>query len=112
MIDYIKRLKVCIRWFQDLELSYSLEQEKLKNSLELNQQKCMELGKDYFSFFSTIVLENPHQFFLLMWSDLFNFRVSTQNQGRRTKFNHCGAEKELLFFPREVNEGRIGKNGK
>ncbi|KAE9599783.1 hypothetical protein Lal_00046116 [Lupinus albus] len=43
MIDYIKRLKVCIRWFQDLELNYSLEQERLKNSLELAQQKCMEI---------------------------------------------------------------------
>ncbi|CAL0322953.1 unnamed protein product [Lupinus luteus] len=43
MIDYIKRLKACIRWFQDLELSYSLEQERLKNSLELAQQKCMEM---------------------------------------------------------------------
>ncbi|XLR14565.1 hypothetical protein S83_042503 [Arachis hypogaea] len=43
MIDYIKRLKVCIRWFQDIEMSYSLEQERLKNSLELTQQKCMEI---------------------------------------------------------------------
>ncbi|XP_027342373.1 kinesin-like protein KIN-14N isoform X1 [Abrus precatorius] len=43
MMDYIKRLKVCIRWFQDLEINYSLEQEKLKNSLELTQQKCMEI---------------------------------------------------------------------
>ncbi|TKY48990.1 Kinesin-3 protein [Spatholobus suberectus] len=43
MMDYIKRLKVCIRWFQDLEISYSLEQEKLKNSLELAQQKCTEI---------------------------------------------------------------------
>ncbi|RZB75713.1 kinesin-like protein KIN-14N [Glycine soja] len=43
MMDYIKRLKVCIRWFQDLEMYYSLEQEKLKNSLELTQQKCIEI---------------------------------------------------------------------
>ncbi|KOM49938.1 hypothetical protein LR48_Vigan08g076500 [Vigna angularis] len=43
MVDYIKRLKVCIRWFQDLEMYYSLEQEKLKNSLELTQQKCTEI---------------------------------------------------------------------
>ncbi|OIW15461.1 hypothetical protein TanjilG_28660 [Lupinus angustifolius] len=43
MMDYIKRLKICIRWFQDLELSYSLEQERLKNSLQLSQQKCMEI---------------------------------------------------------------------
>ncbi|KAK7262655.1 hypothetical protein RJT34_30230 [Clitoria ternatea] len=43
MMDYIKRLKVCIRWFQDLEMYYSLEQEKLKNSLELTKQKCVEI---------------------------------------------------------------------
>ncbi|XP_028761771.1 kinesin-like protein KIN-14N isoform X2 [Neltuma alba] len=43
MVEYIKRLKVCIRWFQELELNYSLEQERLKNSLELTQQKCMEI---------------------------------------------------------------------
>ncbi|RZC19315.1 Kinesin-like protein KIN-14N, partial [Glycine soja] len=43
MMDYIKRLKVCIRWFQDLEISYSLEQEKLKSSLELAQQKCTKI---------------------------------------------------------------------
>ncbi|XP_020229349.1 kinesin-like protein KIN-14N [Cajanus cajan] len=43
MMDYIKRLKVCIRYFQDLEMYYSLEQEKLKNSLELTQQKCIEI---------------------------------------------------------------------
>ncbi|KAK7257315.1 hypothetical protein RIF29_31193 [Crotalaria pallida] len=43
MMDYIRRLKVCIRWFQDLEMNYSLEQERLKNSLELTQQKCVEI---------------------------------------------------------------------
>ncbi|QCD87196.1 kinesin-like protein KIN-14N isoform X1 [Vigna unguiculata] len=43
MVDYIKRLKVCIRWFQDLEMYYSLEQEKLKNSLEMTQKKCTEI---------------------------------------------------------------------
>ncbi|CAL5212919.1 unnamed protein product [Lathyrus oleraceus] len=43
MVDYIKRLKVCIRWFQDIEMSYSIEQEKLKNSLEMTQQKSVEI---------------------------------------------------------------------
>ncbi|WJX50845.1 Kinesin-like protein KIN-14N [Trifolium repens] len=43
MVDYIKRLKVCIRWFQDIEMSYSIEQEKLKNSLEMTQQKSIEI---------------------------------------------------------------------
>ncbi|KAI4333799.1 hypothetical protein L6164_018561 [Bauhinia variegata] len=43
MVDYIKRLKLCIRWFQELELSCSLEQEKLQNSLESTRQKCAEV---------------------------------------------------------------------
>lgn len=51
MAEYIRRLKICIRWFQDLELSYSLEQEKLKNSLELSQQKCVEIGEVLSDFF-------------------------------------------------------------
>lgn len=50
MVEYIKRLKVCIRWFQDLELNYSLEQERLKSSLELTSQKCMEIGEMYIFF--------------------------------------------------------------
>lgn len=52
MVDYIKRLKVCIRWFQDIEMSYSIEQEKLKNSLEMTQQKSVEIGKVNFHFSS------------------------------------------------------------
>jgi len=78
-MDYIKRLKVCIRWFQDLEISYSLEQEKLKSSLELAQQKCTEIGWDCFSF---TCLENHYQVSGLMQLDLFHCRVVTKNQGR------------------------------
>ncbi|CAI8617556.1 unnamed protein product [Vicia faba] len=43
MVDYIKRLKVCTRWFQDIEMSYSIEQERLKNSLEMTQQKSVQI---------------------------------------------------------------------
>ncbi|KAJ7948498.1 Kinesin-like protein [Quillaja saponaria] len=43
MVEYIKRLKLCIRWFQELEGSYSLELEKLQQSLEFEEQKCMEI---------------------------------------------------------------------
>ncbi|CAL9217765.1 predicted protein [Arabidopsis lyrata subsp. lyrata] len=27
MIEYVKRLRLCIRWFQELELDYVFEQE-------------------------------------------------------------------------------------
>lgn len=44
MMDYIKRLRLCIRWFQELELDYAFEQEKLKNALEMNEKHCADMG--------------------------------------------------------------------
>lgn len=44
MMDYIKRLRLCIRWFQEVELDYAFEQEKLRNALELTEQQCTEMG--------------------------------------------------------------------
>ncbi|KAL0734717.1 hypothetical protein Bca4012_010927 [Brassica carinata] len=43
MMDYIKRLRLCIRWFQELELDYAFEQEKLKNALEMNEKHCADM---------------------------------------------------------------------
>ncbi|XP_062170285.1 kinesin-like protein KIN-14N [Alnus glutinosa] len=42
MVEYIKRLKLCVKWFQELEGSYLFEQEKLLNMLESAEQKCNE----------------------------------------------------------------------
>lgn len=44
MMEYIKRLRLCIRWFQELEGDYAFELERLRNELEMNEQKCAELG--------------------------------------------------------------------
>ncbi|PIN19618.1 Kinesin (KAR3 subfamily) [Handroanthus impetiginosus] len=43
MTDCIKRLKQCIKWFQQLEGNYATEQEKLKNLLELAEKKCNDM---------------------------------------------------------------------
>ncbi|KAL6999396.1 Kinesin-like protein KIN-14N [Sarracenia purpurea var. burkii] len=43
MIEYIKRLRLCIKWFQELEGSHLLEQENLKNLLEMAEKKCTDL---------------------------------------------------------------------
>ncbi|XP_073026079.1 kinesin-like protein KIN-14N isoform X2 [Primulina eburnea] len=43
MLEIIKRLKQCIRWFQQLEGNYVLEQDKLKNLLDLADKKCNDL---------------------------------------------------------------------
>ncbi|KAL5972829.1 hypothetical protein ACLOJK_039635 [Asimina triloba] len=43
MTEYIKKLRVCIKWFQELEESYLLEQEKLRDMLKSMENKCDEL---------------------------------------------------------------------
>lgn len=51
MMDYIKRLRLCIKWFQELEGDYAFEHERLRNALELSEQKCAEMGMiDFFHF--------------------------------------------------------------
>lgn len=44
MTEYIKKLRLCIKWFQELEESYVLEQGKLRDLLESSDRKCSELG--------------------------------------------------------------------
>ncbi|CAA3010936.1 kinesin KIN-14N [Olea europaea subsp. europaea] len=41
--EYIKRLKQCIKWFQQLEGNYNTEQEKLNNLLELAEKQFNEM---------------------------------------------------------------------
>lgn len=43
MLDYIKRLRLCIKWFQELEGNYLSEQEKLKDLLEMAEKKCTDM---------------------------------------------------------------------
>ncbi|XP_057992396.1 kinesin-like protein KIN-14N isoform X2 [Hevea brasiliensis] len=43
MMDYIKRLRLCIKWFQEIEGCYLFEQEKLQNALEFNESQCAEM---------------------------------------------------------------------
>ncbi|KAE8703195.1 Kinesin-1 [Hibiscus syriacus] len=43
MMEYIKRLRLCIKWFQELEGEYAFEQEKLRSALELTERRCCEI---------------------------------------------------------------------
>ncbi|KAG9454248.1 hypothetical protein H6P81_007152 [Aristolochia fimbriata] len=43
MIEYIRKLKLCVKWFQELEISYQREQEKIQNSLESSKKREAEL---------------------------------------------------------------------
>lgn len=44
MSEYIRRLKLCIKWFQQLEENYITEQASIKGFLELAEKKCNEIG--------------------------------------------------------------------
>ncbi|KAK8527287.1 hypothetical protein V6N13_085130 [Hibiscus sabdariffa] len=43
LMEYIKRLRLCIKWFQELEGEYAFEQEKLRSALELTERRCSEM---------------------------------------------------------------------
>ncbi|BFG27566.1 hypothetical protein CerSpe_138400 [Prunus speciosa] len=42
LADYTKRLKLCIKWFQQVEEGHILEEEKLRNALSSAEQKCTD----------------------------------------------------------------------
>ncbi|KAM1873787.1 hypothetical protein ACFX13_007582 [Malus domestica] len=50
--EYVKRLKLCIKWFQELEESYLLEHEKLENDVQVSKLQRDEMG---------ILLENKEE---------------------------------------------------
>ncbi|XP_057528390.1 kinesin-like protein KIN-14N isoform X2 [Amaranthus tricolor] len=43
MMDYIRRLRLCIRWFQEVEGGYLIEQENLRQLLLEAEIKCSEI---------------------------------------------------------------------
>ncbi|KAI3988244.1 hypothetical protein MKX01_012033 [Papaver californicum] len=42
MTDYIKKLRLCIKWFQELEAGYVIEREKNQTALDSSEKKCEE----------------------------------------------------------------------
>ncbi|KAG1365370.1 kinesin-like protein KIN-14H [Cocos nucifera] len=43
MIEYIKKLRTCIRWFMELEDGYVAEQEKLRNMLDSEEKRHADI---------------------------------------------------------------------
>ncbi|XVE51198.1 hypothetical protein DITRI_Ditri02bG0020400 [Diplodiscus trichospermus] len=41
--EYNKRLKLCVKWFQQCDENHVLDKEKLKNSLEFVEKKCIDI---------------------------------------------------------------------
>lgn len=45
MTDYIKKLRMCIKWFQELEADYVIKLEKSETALKSLETKCEETGE-------------------------------------------------------------------
>lgn len=45
MIEYIKKLRICTRWYIELEDGYLAEQEKLRSMYEAEEKRRAEIGK-------------------------------------------------------------------
>ncbi|XP_074319460.1 kinesin-like protein KIN-14N isoform X2 [Silene latifolia] len=43
MMDYIRRLRLCIRWFQEVEGGYILEQDNLRELVEAAEKQCFDI---------------------------------------------------------------------
>lgn len=48
MIEYIKKLRICIRCYMELEDGYLAEQEKLRNMLDFEEKRHGEIGNYQF----------------------------------------------------------------
>ncbi|KAK9089605.1 hypothetical protein Scep_028687 [Stephania cephalantha] len=42
MMEYVKKLKLCIKWFQEMEESYLLERERLRTMLKSSEKRISE----------------------------------------------------------------------
>lgn len=88
MGDYIKRLRQCIRWFQQLEGNYVTEQEKLKHLLEVAEKKCNDLGKNECLFkqggqgYSLMFLQVKSRKLYFEYFNTSNFRFVDEGEGR------------------------------
>lgn len=102
LTEYIKRLKLCIKWFQELEASYVFEHEKLQNRLEKAELRCGETGM--ISICCTLVLNK-----VACESDsklgMFGCRNPIEEQGGGVEFNYSGPQEESCFFAREIRTG-------
>ncbi|KAL1206514.1 Kinesin-like protein KIN-14N [Cardamine amara subsp. amara] len=109
MMDYIKRLRLCIRWFQELELDYAFEQEKLKNALALNEKHCADME---------VSLKNKEEELNLIIEELRKNFESVQVQLAREQTeklaanDSLGKEKEARLVVEKAQAGLTEELGK
>ncbi|KAJ6417314.1 hypothetical protein OIU84_003097 [Salix udensis] len=86
MMDYIKRLRLCIKWFQELEGGYLFEQEKLQNALDFTESKCVEMD---------LILKNKEEELNLIIVELRKSLASLQEKLSKEKSEKLAALNSL-----------------
>ncbi|CAL1354388.1 unnamed protein product [Linum trigynum] len=86
MLDYIRRLRLCIRWFQDVEGNYLFEQEKLLTALEFAEGRCAE---------SELVLKNKEEELNLIIVELRKSLASLQDKLSKEELEKMAAVNSL-----------------
>lgn len=59
MTNHIRKLRLCIKWFQELEEGHLVGQEKLHSLLEFAEKKCTIIGEFGAKRFLLVYLRKP-----------------------------------------------------
>ncbi|KAJ6293200.1 hypothetical protein OIU78_025228 [Salix suchowensis] len=109
MMDYIKRLRLCIKWFQELEGGYLFEQEKLQNALDFTESKCVEMD---------LILKNKEEELNLIIVELRKSLASLQEKISKEKSEKLAAldslakEKEARLTVEKSQSSLLEEKGK
>ncbi|KAJ6724344.1 KINESIN-LIKE PROTEIN KLP-3 [Salix viminalis] len=109
MMDYIKRLRLCIKWFQELEGGYLFEQEKLQNALDFTESKCVEMD---------LILKNKEEELNLIIVELRKSLASLQEKLSKEKSEKLAAldslakEKEARLTVEKSQASLLEEKGK
>ncbi|KAE8671117.1 hypothetical protein F3Y22_tig00111993pilonHSYRG00040 [Hibiscus syriacus] len=106
MMEYIKRLRLCIKWFQELEGEYAFEQEKLTSALKLTERRCSEL---------VVALNNKdEELNLIIW----NFekawlpsKISSENEINATTYKSTTLPYNSRFMSSTITGGEKFRAG-
>ncbi|KAL9269046.1 Kinesin-like protein [Drosera capensis] len=100
MMDYIKRLRICIRWFQELEGAYLMEQDQLRDLLESAEKKCEEMEamiENKEEEFNAIIMELRKNY------DLLQEKCAKEESDKLVLMDSLSREKEAMISAQKTN---------
>lgn len=104
MTDIIKKLKVCVRWYQQVDETHVQEKENLRSSLESAEKRYSDKGD-----FSFLYILSSHQFVYTEYGCvcLITYRVGCKDQRGRATSNYSRDEGEHSVITGKVVKGGV-----